>query len=188
MVDREAVPRAIERKREAGLNPEDFMTLHEQNVRRSLALRQENEQRAKLRYQESMYSGDEDDQRDALDVWILAHNQLQEAVQGVQQARPQNQYTPEEQAFLGRLQTNEEHQEAQSLYRIGMERGLKRNSPELFNYVRNGLGHTGSNAEGPLTPDEVLNIASEKFKLKAEDYNNNVRRLDALKRAGEYRS
>jgi hypothetical protein len=170
------------------MNPEDFMSLHEQNVRRSLALRQENEQRAKLRYQESMYSGDEDDQRDALDVWILAHNQLQEAVQGVQQARPQNQYTPEEQAFLGRLQSNEEHQEAQSLYRIGMERGLKRNSPELFAYVRNGLGHRPNNPDTPLSPDEVLTIASEKFSLDPKTYNDGVRRLEALKRLGEYKS
>jgi hypothetical protein len=170
------------------MNPDDFMTLHEKNMRRSLALRQENVDRARIAYERSLYDGDEDEQRDAFDTWVYTSSQLKEAVDGIRKSRPENEYTPEEQAFLGRLQTNEEQQEAASLYRIGMERGLKRNSPELFNYVKHGLGHSGSNHEAPLTPDEVLNIASEKFKLKADDYNNNVRRLEALKRAGEYKS
>jgi len=170
------------------VNPDDFLTLHEKNMRRSLAQRQENADRARMEYERSLYDGDEDAQRDAFDLWVLTANQLKEAVDGIRGSREVNEYTPEEQAFLGRLPNSEDQKEAASLYRIGMERGLKRNSPELFNYVKHGMGHSGNNAEAPLTPDEVLNIASEKFKLKADDYNNNVRRLEALKRAGEYKS
>jgi hypothetical protein len=101
MVERQAIPPAV--KREARVNPDDFLTLHEKNMRRSLALRQENVDRARIAYERSLYDGDEDEQRDAFDTWVYTSSQLKEAVEGIRKSRPENEYTPEEQAFLGRL-------------------------------------------------------------------------------------
>jgi len=112
---------------------------------------------------------------------------------GSQQQQAQSQYTQAEIAVLQRHPSvmNDPRKMAELVGAADalIKQGYDRNSQQYASALETFLGgrNTAHSADAKLTPDDVLKISSEKFKLTPDEYNANVHKLAQLKSQGRYR-
>ena len=112
---------------------------------------------------------------------------------GGQQQQQQSQYTQAEIAVLQRHPSvmNDPRKMAELVGAADalIKQGYDRNSQQYASALETFLGgrNTAHTADAELTPDDVLKISSEKFKLTPDEYNANVNKLAQAKAQGRYR-
>lgn len=128
-------------------------------------------------------------------IWPHRRNNLSNltGAPGSQQQQAQSQYTQAEIAVLQRHPSvmNDPRKMAELVGAADalIKQGYDRNSQQYASALETFLGgrNTAHSADAKLTPDDVLKISSEKFKLTPDEYNANVHKLAQLKSQGRYR-